>query len=175
MKKKGFTLIELLVVVSIISLLASVILSSLSTARSKARDSKRISEIRQIQKAFELYYDKYGIYPDSSWVNSCDAAWTTVLGAALSEFIKIPVDPTNNCPSGAGVHADPSGKNYDYFASGYYPAGGRPGQWYMLFVGLENQNIPLDMANSSTDCVGNKRYAPYNEGYTIAFGGDCVK
>jgi len=35
MKKKGFTLIELLVVVAIISLLSSVVLASLSSARAK--------------------------------------------------------------------------------------------------------------------------------------------
>jgi large repetitive protein len=39
MDKKGFTLIELLVVISIISLLSSVVLSSLSTARERARVS----------------------------------------------------------------------------------------------------------------------------------------
>ncbi len=37
MRRNGFTLIELLVVISIISLLSSVVLSSLNTARDKAR------------------------------------------------------------------------------------------------------------------------------------------
>src|SRR3989344_5438428 len=36
-KTKGFTLIELLVVISIISLLSSIVLSSVSSARDKAR------------------------------------------------------------------------------------------------------------------------------------------
>lgn len=61
--KKGFTLIELLVVVSIIALLSSVVLASLSAARSKARDAKRISDIRQIRNALELYRNDYGSYP----------------------------------------------------------------------------------------------------------------
>src|SRR5690606_13059805 len=53
-KKKGFTLIELLVVISIIALLSSVVLSSLTVARAKARDSKRFSDLRQIQTALEM-------------------------------------------------------------------------------------------------------------------------
>lgn len=58
----GFTLIELSVVISIIGLLSSVVLASLNTARAKARDSRRMSDLRNIQLALELYYDKYGTY-----------------------------------------------------------------------------------------------------------------
>lgn len=64
-KTKGFTLIELLVVVAIIGILSSVVLASLNTARAKARDAKRLSDMRQMQIALELYYDSFGRYPDS--------------------------------------------------------------------------------------------------------------
>ena len=53
-KNKGFTLIELLVVIAIIGLLASIVLVSLGPARARARDAKRISDIRQISLAMEL-------------------------------------------------------------------------------------------------------------------------
>lgn len=54
-RPRGFTLIELLVVVSIISLLSSVVLSSLNTAREKARTSKARAELSQIRNALNLY------------------------------------------------------------------------------------------------------------------------
>ncbi len=58
----GFTLIELLVVIAIIGLLSGIVLASLSSARIKARDIKRVSDLKNIQLALELYYDEYGTY-----------------------------------------------------------------------------------------------------------------
>lgn len=58
----GFTLIELLVVIAIIGILASVILASLNSARSKARDAVRKHDLSQIAIALELYHDKNGSY-----------------------------------------------------------------------------------------------------------------
>ncbi|MDB5254789.1 MAG: hypothetical protein JWL92_165 [Candidatus Nomurabacteria bacterium] len=54
---KGFTLIELLVVIAIIGILASVILASLNSARLKARNAQRITQVRQLITAFNLSYD----------------------------------------------------------------------------------------------------------------------
>ena len=51
----GFTLIELLVVIAVIGLLASVIVASLGSARGKARDAERMSDMRQIQIALEFF------------------------------------------------------------------------------------------------------------------------
>jgi len=62
-KSYGFTLIELLVVISVIGLLSSVLLASLSVARKKAQTAAAFQDLKEIQKALELYYDKHGYYP----------------------------------------------------------------------------------------------------------------
>lgn len=62
-KRSGFTLIELLVVIAIIGILSSVVLASLSSARKKSRDARRIADARQIQLALEMYLDRFGVYP----------------------------------------------------------------------------------------------------------------
>lgn len=65
-ESRGFTLIELLVVIAIIGILSSVVLASLNGARKKGRDARRISDLKQIQLALEMYYDSNSSeYPDA--------------------------------------------------------------------------------------------------------------
>jgi prepilin-type N-terminal cleavage/methylation domain-containing protein len=106
--QSGFTLIELLVVIAIIALLSSVVLASLSSARSKARDVRRQQDVLQIKSAILRYYFDNGSYPlsgNGNWYclgqTSCWAwdAFTNnaTLDAALTPyFSKIPADPLNN-------------------------------------------------------------------------------
>ena len=68
--RKGFTLIELLVVVAIIGLLATLSIVALNNARARARDARRVADIKQIQTALELYYNDLGSYPSAVTVGN---------------------------------------------------------------------------------------------------------
>jgi general secretion pathway protein G len=63
--KKGFTLIELLVVIAIIGLLSTLAAISLNSTREQARDARRLSDVKQIRTALELYYAEAGEYPSA--------------------------------------------------------------------------------------------------------------
>ena len=65
MNKKGFTLIELLVVIAIIGLLSTMAVFSLNSARTKARDAKRMSDMKMLSTAMEMYASDNGAYTDA--------------------------------------------------------------------------------------------------------------
>jgi len=83
--KRGFTLIELLVVIAIIGILSAVVLASLNSAREKSRDARRISDLKQLALALELYFDSSTTYP-----------WGSDLSDIVNEgFIAaVPTDPS---------------------------------------------------------------------------------
>lgn len=62
MRKTGFTMIEFLVVAALIGILATLGLGAYTKSLSRGRDAKRIEDMKQIQKGFELYYSIHNQY-----------------------------------------------------------------------------------------------------------------
>jgi prepilin-type N-terminal cleavage/methylation domain-containing protein/prepilin-type processing-associated H-X9-DG protein len=61
-KKNGFTLIELLVVIAIIAVLAAMLLPALDRARTQARQSICMANLKQIGIAVRMYLDDFNEY-----------------------------------------------------------------------------------------------------------------
>ena len=82
----GFTLIELLIVIAIIGILAAGILTVLNplTQLQKARDAGRKSDLSQIQRALEIYYNDNNSYPAAL---TFGAPWTPYM-------VNVPQDPS---------------------------------------------------------------------------------
>ena len=82
--KKGFTLIELLVVVAIIGILASVVLTSLNTARNKGKDASVQSSMSSARASAELGVDSTGTYIDDVCTSTATGGIGTLTTAATS-------------------------------------------------------------------------------------------
>lgn len=100
-RTKGFTLIELLVVIAIIGLLSSIVLASLNSARAKARDAKRASDLDSLRTALELYYSTNNSYPGPISYRSQCAGWNSLVsvpsdvipGLIPTYLPQMPADP----------------------------------------------------------------------------------
>jgi prepilin-type N-terminal cleavage/methylation domain-containing protein len=158
LQKKGFTLIELLVVVAIISLLSSVVLASLNSARKKARDARRQMDMHTLDIAINQFYNEYGYLPRTSGsvyipsFNDADTGgWDMSDVGGFLTWLKtsnilsnVPVDPINN-------------STYDYYYYCYNESGYEPGLHLSYVSEVTSNRVILNVpsghwANSSYNC-----------------------
>ena len=134
---KGFTLVELMVVIGIIGILSGIIVTNLTSSKSKSRDARRVSDVNQIQLALEQYFDRCGQYPIPTGTSNAQISLTA----------------QNGCPSGitfgsyiSVIPGDPvSAAQYGYIAnSATFPTD------YILHATLESSNNAQQNSYSET-------------------------
>ncbi|MEI7463652.1 MAG: prepilin-type N-terminal cleavage/methylation domain-containing protein [Candidatus Taylorbacteria bacterium] len=130
---RGFTLIEMLVVLAIMGILSGIIITNLSSAKSKARDARRVSDISHLQLALQMYLDRCGQYPPVDVSGGVGQGGGTYCNRSYSmaDFIATIPTPTNE--AGQTV--------YGYYRSGFT---------YVLYALLEapNATVMKDSINS---------------------------
>lgn len=147
-KSYGFTMIELLVVVGVISVLAGVTVAVLNGAsfRGRARDGQRISDLKKIQTALELYFTDNRRYPIAGgWIRidgSADVLSTSLRGGGYLNVV--PIDP-KNFGSDATPCINPTNYRYNYYSSA--------GATYVLTAIMENSASKDDSPCTSNTAI----------------------
>jgi prepilin-type N-terminal cleavage/methylation domain-containing protein len=143
----GFTLIELLITVAIMGILASVLLNSMGTSRTDARDKTRATDLRRIALELDMYRSVCHEYPDS-----------------------LSLTMANGCPSGTTLGSFLTGTTSDPLGVAYVYATSSTGNAFVLRTSLEatstvltgdvdgatNNGVSLNCADSPNRyyCVG---------------------
>ena len=88
-----------MVVITIISLMTAVAIGELSQARKSARDSVRISQMREYEKALAGYFFENGTYPggnDTYYDSRSVSQWGEFANYLTPKYLKtLPLDPIN--------------------------------------------------------------------------------
>jgi general secretion pathway protein G len=139
--KKGFTLIELLVVISILGVLATLLISNVTGARERARDTQRKSDLLQMKEALRMYKNDFDSYPaGSGTIAGID--WGEEFKIDSTTYMKIlPKDP-----SWSESETNPA--LYSYTS----PVDGSADN-FLLCANLENKS-DQDIAKSQARCGG---------------------
>jgi len=135
----GFTLIEIITAVGVLAILASVTLAAVNPLEQyrKAQDSRRKSDLSQVQKALEAYYQDFERYPASSTgqivVANDSGDPTKEWGSSWTPYLEVlPIDPN-------------SLKQYSYWAD-------TDGQTYRLYTSLDRGTKDPASCASGAQC-----------------------
>lgn len=136
--QRGFTLIELLVVMAILGILVALGVGNFASARLKARDAQRKSDLATITKALEAYANDHSSYinSDGSGNMSCTPPATCAWGG--------PFQDAAATLYAASLPDDPNDSRSYYYTS--------DGTTYTLYAALENVNDPALDATISEVC-----------------------
>lgn len=130
----GFTLIELITSVAVLAIIATISIVTLDpfTQFQKANDARIKSDLSQIEKALEQYYEDNGKYPDATASYKIDSLGTEIdWGTAWQPYMNIlPKDPRSD-------------RNYVYYTP--------DGQSYYIYANLERDGDSA-LCNSGLAC-----------------------
>lgn len=150
----GFTLIELLIVISIIGILVAIAAASYITAQQQARDARRISDMKSMQSAWELYFADNGQnYPGDSNSNPCSLTLMTSPSTYLPGGF--PTDPKTNPANPNNDILYPVNENWSRCSS----------TSYCFCAGVEllkNQNSKINCAGNESADFPNGFYCVHN-------------
>ncbi len=186
---QAFTLTELLVVIGVIGILASLILSALASAKSKARQSYCAHNVGQLGLALQEFVTDYHVYPrlvsqtEEDRTGEHSTGWGTALEKVMvPSFDPLKPDPANRTRMTSGVWLCPSAprpadwpEQYGYPSYGYNGRGmGEDEQMLGLataWFGPGHVNDSVIVSPSDMLAIGDAFQGAFENGILLDGGG----